>query len=117
MLVGAGVMTILLSSEICWRYYKANKRELDPELDNLTNPQVGSGHTSWGHSLAGRCHYYCQEVKHWIDPRIMPYGWGTFDTGRVEELGCGDTRDVSCIILPILSVDRDTPDTRPHADS
>ena len=43
MLVGAGVMTILLSSEICWRYYKANKRELDPELDNLTNPQVGSG--------------------------------------------------------------------------
>ena len=56
-------------------------------------------------------------MKHWIDPRIMPYGWGTFDTGRVEELGCGDTRDVSCIILPILSVDRDTPDTRPHADT
>ena len=33
-------MTILLSSEICVRYYRESKRSLDPELDNLTNPQV-----------------------------------------------------------------------------
>ena len=39
-LIGAGLMTILLSSEICVRYYRESKRSLDPELDNLTNPQV-----------------------------------------------------------------------------
>ena len=41
-LIGAGLMTILLSSEICVRYYRESKRSLDPELDNLTNPQVSS---------------------------------------------------------------------------
>jgi len=79
-LIGAGLMAIMLSSEICWRYYKANKRELDPELDNLTNPQ---------------------EVKHWIDPKIIPYGWGSFDQKQFE--GSGQTKDVSCVILPLLS--------------
>ena len=45
-----------------------------------------------------------QEVKHWIDPRIIPFGWGTFDSGQFED---PQTKDVSCIILPILSADRD----------
>ena len=46
-------MTLMLSLEVCLRLYRANKREQDPELDNLTNPQ---------------------EVKHWIDPKIIPFG-------------------------------------------
>ena len=45
-----------------------------------------------------------QEVKHWIDPRIIPFGWGTFDSGEFED---PKTKDVSCIILPILSADKD----------
>ena len=44
-----------------------------------------------------------QEVKHWIDPRIIPFGWGTFDSGQFED---PQTKDVSCIILPILSADK-----------
>ena len=50
-------MTIMFSVEICVRLYKAKKRVQDPDLDNLTNPH---------------------EVKHWMDPRIIPYGWGLF---------------------------------------
>ena len=58
-LIGAGLMTILLSSEICVRYYRESKRSLDPELDNLTNPQVSfssqyySRHIGAEISLAG----------------------------------------------------------------
>ena len=33
-------MTLMLSLEVCLRLYRANKREQDPELDNLTNPQA-----------------------------------------------------------------------------
>ena len=39
------------------RLYKAKKRVQDPELDNLINPH---------------------EVKHWMDPKIIPFGWGLF---------------------------------------
>ena len=39
-LIGASFMTLMLSLEVCLRLYRANKREQDPELDNLTNPQV-----------------------------------------------------------------------------
>ena len=47
--------------------------------------------------------FVLQEVKHWIDPRIIPFGWGTFDSGQFED---PQTKDVSCIILPILSADK-----------
>ena len=56
-------MTIMFSVEICVRLYKAKKRVQDPDLDNLTNPH---------------------EVKHWMDPRIIPFGWGLF---KEEEQG------------------------------
>ena len=75
-------MTLMLSLEVCLRLYRANKREQDPELDNLTNPQ---------------------EVKHWIDPKIIPFGWGIFDSAQFEKT---EGRDVNCLILPLITVER-----------
>ena len=51
-------MTIMCSLEVCFRLYKETKREQDPDLDNLKNPH---------------------EVKHWMDPKIIPFGWGQFE--------------------------------------
>ena len=51
-------MTIMFSVEICVRLYRAKKRVQDPDLDNLINPH---------------------EVKHWMDPKLIPYGWGLFN--------------------------------------
>ena len=79
-MLAAGLMTIMCSLEICLRLYKANKRVQDPDLDNLTNPH---------------------EVKHWMDPNIIPYGWGVFNKRDHEEQG---ERSPSCVIVPILSV-------------
>ena len=81
-LIGASFMTLMLSLEVCVRLYRANKREQDPELDNLTNPQ---------------------EVKHWIDPRIIPFGWGIFDSTQFEKT---EGKDVNCLILPLITVER-----------
>ena len=56
--------------------------------------------------------FVLQEVKHWIDPRIIPFGWGTFDSGQFVD---PQTKDVNCIILPIvplLSADRDRENTQ-----
>ena len=82
-MLAAGLMTIMCSLEICLRLSKANKRVQDPDLDNLTNPH---------------------EVKHWMDPKIIPYGWGMFadndDDGMEHVEG-----SPSCIMIPILSVD------------
>ena len=58
---GEGLVALLFSVEICVRLYRANKRVQDPDLDNLSNPH---------------------EVKHWIDPRIIPFGLGLY---REEE--------------------------------
>ena len=58
MLIGAGLMTIMFSVEICVRLYRNKKRVQDPDLDNLVNPH---------------------EIKHWVDPKLIPYGWGLFD--------------------------------------
>ena len=51
-------MMIMCSLEICIRLYKANQRVQDPDLDNLSNPH---------------------EVKHWMDPKLIPFGWGFFN--------------------------------------
>jgi len=56
-LLGGGIITLLCSVEVCVRLYRSNKRVQDPELDNLVNPH---------------------EVKHWMDPKIIPFGWGLF---------------------------------------
>ena len=56
-------MTLLCSVEVCLRLYRETKREQDPDLDNLTNPH---------------------EVKHWMDPKIIPFGWGLF--GEQDEI-------------------------------
>ena len=78
--------------------FQANKRELDPELDNLTNPQVMKCTFKFSNIKISSSK---QEVKHWIDPKIIPYGWGSFDQKQFE--GSGQTKDVSCVILPLLS--------------
>ena len=44
--------------EVCVRLYRSRKRVQDPDLDGLDNPH---------------------EVKHWVDPAIIPYGWGLFE--------------------------------------
>lgn len=56
-LIGGGVVCSLFSVEVIIRLYRANKRVQDPDLDNLVNPH---------------------EVKHWMDPKIIPFGWGLY---------------------------------------
>jgi len=56
-LIGGGIMTVLFSVEVCYRLYRANKRVQDPDLDKIVNPH---------------------EVKHWMDPQLIPFGWGLF---------------------------------------
>merc|ERR1719458_455438 len=56
-LIGGGIMTALFSLEVCHRLYVSKKRILDPEVESLVNPH---------------------EVKHWMDPQLIPYGWGLF---------------------------------------
>ena len=57
--------------QVCFRLHRANKRVLDPDLDNLINP----------HEVAFPFNfelYFLSKVKHWMDPEIIPYGWGLF---------------------------------------
>ena len=38
------------------------------------------------------------EVKHWIDPNLIPYGWGLFkeeDEVKVEDKGKGHTQVIT----------------------
>ena len=73
---------IKIVTQVCVRLYKANQRVRDPELDNLLNiHEVGQfsaknildfkKEVSWGF-----------QVKHWMDPQIIPYGWGLFSEGE-----------------------------------
>ena len=64
----------MCSVEVCVRLYKAKKRVQDPELDNLINPH---------------------EVKHWMDPKIIPFGWGLFaeEGDEILVLDKGDNND------------------------
>ena len=47
----------VIAVEVCVRLYRSKKRVQDPDLDSLDNPH---------------------EVKHWVDPHIIPYGWGLY---------------------------------------
>jgi len=56
----------------------------DPELDNLINPH---------------------EVKHWMDPALIPYGWGLFSEGEeviVVERGTQDEKEPPVAVTGIL---------------
>jgi len=67
-LLGGGIITWCCSIEICIRLHRSKKRIADdPELDDLVNPH---------------------EVKHWMDPDIIPFGWGLYEDG--EEPGKPD---------------------------
>ena len=47
----------------------------DPELDNLVNPH---------------------EVKHWMDPNIIPFGWGLYnEADEVMTIDIGESSDMS----------------------
>jgi len=65
-LIGASLMTAMFSLEICVRLYQAQKRVQDRDLDSLGPNNL-------------------HEVKHWMDPKLIPYGWGLFDKRRIEE--------------------------------
>ena len=80
--MAAGLMIIMCSLEVCIRLYKEKKRVQDPDLDNLRNPH---------------------EVKHWMDPKIIPYGWGMF--GEKADIVEPIEGSPSCVMIPILSVD------------
>ena len=65
--------------QVCVRLYKANQRVRDPELDNLLNI-----HEVWN-ILSRKCSWIFScgfQVKHWMDPQIIPYGWGLFSEGE-----------------------------------
>ena len=72
-------MTLLCSVEVCLRLYRETKRETDPDLDNLTNPH---------------------EVKHWMDPKIIPFGWGLF--GEQDEIIVIETGEGEESVMKLL---------------
>ena len=57
-------MTLMLSLEVCLRLYRANKREQDPELDNLTigGLVAGGGIESTSHKY-GLFHHTATEFQ------------------------------------------------------
>ena len=71
----------MCSVEVCVRLYKAKKRVQDPELDNLINPH---------------------EVKHWMDPKLIPYGWGLFKEDD-EQILVLDKGEIIFSIFPLLA--------------
>ncbi|XP_059091802.1 uncharacterized protein LOC131887255 isoform X2 [Tigriopus californicus] len=70
-----GVVLMLCSIEICSRLIKNIKRVQDPEIDRAKN---------------------LHHVKHWIDPALIPYGWGQED----------DYQDVSDVVEANLYGDK-----------
>ena len=50
----------------CSRLRVSLKRMQDRDIDNLANPH---------------------EVKHWMDPKLIPYGWGLFEVLEDDEFG------------------------------
>ena len=101
--------TILI--QVCVRLYHAKKRMQDPELDNLINPHEvtvkrsyltifrllsfpkisnircpfkswQSLSSSFSLSPASSVPYFRSQVKHWMDPALIPYGWGLFSEGE-----------------------------------
>jgi len=60
-LAGAGLFSLLFSVEVCVRLRRSQQRVQDPDLDNLVN---------------------IHEIKHWIEPRYIPFGWGLFKENK-----------------------------------
>ena len=57
-LVVCGILLIVFSCEMCIRLRKQVKRVMDPSLLKTSN---------------------LHEVKHWIEPELISFGWGQFD--------------------------------------
>ena len=60
----------------------ANKRVLDPDLDKIVNPHEVKNFLMMMISFSfssflSKCGLL-QKVKHWMDPQLIPYGWGLF---------------------------------------
>ena len=60
----------------------ANKRVLDPDLDKIVNPHEVKNFFDGDDFLFSLFLFYkcgfLQKVKHWMDPKLIPYGWGLF---------------------------------------
>ena len=67
--------------QVCFRLHRANKRVLDPELDNLINPHE----VTFSLKPVFNLEFFPCKVKHWMDPEIIPFGWGLFK--EEEEVG------------------------------
>ena len=67
------------SFQVCVRLYKANQRVRDPELDNLLNIHEVVCNIQQTKVIGLRKSF---QVKHWMDPQIIPYGWGLFSEGE-----------------------------------
>ena len=61
--MGAGLLTMLCSLEVCVRLNKAKQWVQDSKLDSLIN---------------------LHEVRHWMDPDLIPFGWGLFKEEKDE---------------------------------
>ena len=76
------------SFQVCVRLYKANQRVRDPEMDNLLNiHEVGIIQNILRLKKEVSCGF---QVKHWMDPQIIPYGWGLFSDGE-------EVRIIQCV--------------------
>lgn len=58
-LIICGFLFLISTAETCVRLGNAKKRVQDPEIDNISNLHL---------------------IKHWIEPEIIPFGWGHNDS-------------------------------------
>lgn len=81
-LIGGSFMTLLFSVEICIRLYHNTKRVKDPDMDNVINPH---------------------EVKHWMDPEIIPFGWGLFTDDEEVIMIEGEEGEMPLCVSELIS--------------
>jgi len=81
-LIGGSFMTLLFSVEICIRLYHNTKRVKDPDMDNVINPH---------------------EVKHWMDPEIIPFGWGLFTDDEEVVVIEGEEGEMPLCVTDLIS--------------
>jgi len=81
-LIGGSFMTLLFSVEICIRLYHNTKRVKDPDMDNVINPH---------------------EVKHWMDPEIIPFGWGLFTNDEEVVVIEGEECEMPLCVSELIS--------------
>ena len=69
-LIGGGLVVLLCSLELCVRVYRARKR-------GGTDLERGDSH---------------HEVKHWVEPGVIPFGWGQWEKEEAKPSPVGGGR-------------------------